>query len=220
MKQLFNAKAARRFIAPLFLSVAMLSPAAASVHKDILFSAQPEKLTAQEEAWVRTIFGKIDTGVIRKHRETRRPPGLSGNVAGVALGNNLGMIGRRYHAEDYVLRANSRQRGVFLHEITHIWQFQTMGAAGMNANLATCPKPDPYAYSLRAGDVFAQFCIEQQGRMVQNYSERFLTTRPGRSRQDLLLRDIVEAQFPGAKSLRLQYERLARGDSAPRMQSM
>lgn len=65
-------------------------------------------------------------------------------------------------------------RLLFLHELTHAWQYQRLGAAGFYARYlrewARCGfrRKDMYVYA--SGDPFGQAMLEAQAEMVRDYS--------------------------------------------------
>ena len=64
-------------------------------------------------------------------------------------------------------------QGVFVHELTHVWQAQN-GVQLLWAKLRAGDKASSYAYDLDSGGAFAQLNIEQQAMVVEH---AFLASR-------------------------------------------
>lgn len=225
MKGIFNRAARRRassLLAPLLLSFSLAAPVAhahivqpnASTSGSGYFTARGYALNAREAALVRAFFGPLRTDLIRKHYEPRVPAGESPILAARTRLYEVGFYGRKNQAADYT-RTHREAFGVFMHEMTHVWQYEKTGTAAMRQSLARCPRPDVYAYNLHAASRFSDYCVEQQGRMVQNYALRFIVPDHVRplSRDDMLLRHVIESHFPGARALREMHEKRNRPDS-------
>jgi hypothetical protein len=188
------------------------------------FKGQPEELTANEQTYVRSFFGTIDTIPVRKHQEE-----ASHKYLGMAFGNNIGLYGPAMHARDYTL-ADAFAKTVFMHEMTHVWQYQTYGLAGMLKKKWDCRgMEDPYAYTLTPRDHFGQFCPEQQAAMVEDYVGRYLSDWGASSYRifhdmdkrgrDPQLSRVVEEAFPDAAAMRRAYEGKTYEGKGPRPSS-
>jgi len=85
------------------------------------------------------------------------------------------------------------RQGHFIHEMTHIWQTQTLGPWFLVLNRMPWA---PYAYSLKPGWPLARYGIEQQAEIVKHafWLRRGvkLAGAPDKAAYDLLVR------FPGA----------------------
>lgn len=66
-------------------------------------------------------------------------------------------------------------QGVFVHELTHVWQAQN-GVRLLWAKLKAGDRPDAYAYDLDAAAAFPNLNIEQQAMVVEH---AFLASRGG-----------------------------------------
>ena len=64
-------------------------------------------------------------------------------------------------------------QGVFVHELTHVWQAQN-GVRLLWAKLKAGDRPEAYAYDLDGGAAFADLNIEQQAMVVEH---AFLASR-------------------------------------------
>lgn len=68
-------------------------------------------------------------------------------------------------------------QGVFVHELTHVWQAQN-GVSLITAKLRAGDRPASYAYDLQAAPDFSRLNIEQQAMVVEH---AFLASRGGRT---------------------------------------
>ena len=169
-------------------------------------------LTDGEIALVQSIFGnEVNTAIVKKHFNPVARYEVSNNdtidaAAAVNDQKNVTFYGAEYHSADYS-REELINYGTFIHEMTHIWQRQKIG--GFNLLLMSC---HTYDYSLDAQSRFSDFCIEQQGIVIQVYAQRFLHPSHVSLRinntpeNDLLLQKVVEEQFPQARITRLALE--------------
>ncbi|MBU0799764.1 MAG: hypothetical protein KKA05_02050 [Alphaproteobacteria bacterium] len=175
------------------------------------FQAVPTPLTAAEKDLTRTFFGNLSVDTISKRQEPHDWMTFFKGLRGVARGYDIGLYGGSMHADDYTT-AGMTAKSVFMHEIAHVWQYENYDALDFAVKFLQCDSGNPYAYKLYDRSTFDDYCGEQQAEMVEDFVKRYLSPwSPGLfetvdERQDALLRDVVEAQFPGARTLRLQYE--------------
>lgn len=168
------------------------------------YAGRGEPLTPRETSAVTAIFGdEIDAGAIRKHERTE---GSATHIFRWVDGmvpppfSHIDFFGDNAHARDYA-REDARLFSLFMHEVTHTWQGQNFNFSRHNVG--------QYAYTLSAGARFSDFGTEQQADIISDYASTFLhQSNIGRERspQDILLRDIVENRFPGARQTRLSME--------------
>jgi hypothetical protein len=139
-------------------------------------------LTAGEVGLVEDAFrGGIDT------RKLRLVEGDDGNpLARAAFRNgNTAITLRktiyfgRHYCEDFA-RAEAHARGLFLHEMTHVWQYARLGlvrfALRYGRDLVACRFRARDMYSYLPGETrFAQARLEAQAQMVGDYCEARLT---------------------------------------------
>ncbi|MCE9508007.1 MAG: hypothetical protein K8R48_06820 [Alphaproteobacteria bacterium] len=170
-----------------------------AVHTSLLSSAP---LTESEINLVHGLFGDaVNTGIVKKYFY---PPSLL-MVSRVPDRRSIQFYGNTCASPDYSLDQDIFKFGTFVHEMTHVWQRQT---AKTDA-LEMC---HDYYYTLNSKSHFADFCVEQQAAIMEDYARRFLHSghqsfyakdTPG---HDLLLQKVVETQFPAARETRLAYE--------------
>lgn len=114
-----------------------------------------------------------------------------------------------YWSADYAKESAPAKFGAFVHEITHVWQNQH----NEKVHSGRC---QTYLYTLTADAKFREYCSEQQGAIMEDYSQRFL--HPGHKptyyvrsspENDAMLAVLVENQFPQARALRMSLENQA-----------
>lgn len=170
--------------------------------------------TPGEVALVRSFFGdKVVTTELRKYflgsgyRYTQKNGTINLYAVTCADRKSIEFFGQVMKSDDFSKTASVDQFGVFLHEITHIYQAQN--------GLPTDKKDDGYKYTLDATRRFTDYGTEQQGALVEDYARHFLhfvhtvySPYVGKqSAEDLAhLARIVEEQFPGARDMRLALE--------------
>lgn len=172
-------------------------------------------LTAGEVALVHSIFGTdFETASIRKHfynsaaKEDVTELG-EGHTAAYVWNwskNAMHFPLKKYHSDDYSRDSGGlRAMGVFMHEVTHIWQNRT-------GSSFDC---DTYDFDLDPAKNFDDYCSEQQGRIIQRYVEMTRDPEMGRTvvggyiiyagvHQQLLR--LVEDKFPAARASRIAEE--------------
>lgn len=175
-------------------------------------------LTRGEEDLARSVFGdEIDYSKLHKNfnkgasnssKDTHEHVDAVASVAGTT---GIDFWRTKTHSSDY-----SREQpyifGVFMHEMTHILQFQKGTIESKYCKT--------YPYNLTATSKFDDFCIEQQASIIGDYAMRFLhadqttpyrlqnysmfnkATRTHDAVSDALLAKTVEARFPQAKITR------------------
>jgi hypothetical protein len=166
-------------------------------------------MTPGEAEIIKGIFGdQIDVSIVRQNIH----PQSYDDIAGTATSSrDANYWGPRYGSKDYSKEKNPEKFGTFVHENTHVWQFQT--------NWRYSPGRDGvYKYPLESKWKFTDYTHEQQAAMVEDYALYYLhpskemrwlpQVYSGRELREKLpmLKSMVENQFPGAKKLREAYE--------------
>lgn len=170
--------------------------------------------TENEHALATAIFGdKINTRGLTHHFTPRT---LTNPVSGGPLPaevpdeKNIHFYDSTFFSSDYGGQdTDAQSRSLYVHELTHIMQFQ----AGMENVLCKSGEKKTYRYTLKPEANFADYCVEQQASMVQDYADRFLfreqlapyyMTGGTSPEKELILREVIEAAFPAARATRLQ----------------
>lgn len=161
------------------------------------------RLTPAEVKLIHKVFGdQFETENVWVHLS----PTAYKDVAGaVASGREVYFYGRN-RSNDFT-QEDANAQGVFLHEMTHIWQFQTDRRFTVVVN-------DQYEYTIEANSRFEDFNIEQQAAMMEDYllycmnkdqKLRWLPqsyTKEQLAERTQFMLNTVEAFFPGARTLR------------------
>ena len=139
--------------------------------------ASQRKLTAAEIALARAAFGnRIDYGKVRFSKGAGLQPLAH---AAFAKGNPAITVGSTvYFKNDYCpdFCAPGRNRKSFIHEMTHVWQYQRLGMpaffARYGADLAKAGGKPGDMYKYKPGtDRFDEAMLEAQAEMVGDYSD-------------------------------------------------
>lgn len=130
-------------------------------------------LTAGEIKLARRIFGNsLDYDKIRI--ANRRIMKFQPEHGGLCTGNTINISGRAY-ADDYSQMQSFNLQSFFIHEMTHMWQFQKsplyFGKKFMKEILSHRFNymAKAYQYTLENGKSFDDYGLEQQACMVQDY---------------------------------------------------
>lgn len=201
-----------------------------AVPVDNMVALGSRALTSGEADLARALFGndfETDSIRLRFHNEApdhmfnrlNNPRGVLAYVNGTDT-ENIHFVERLYHAHDYSRADDLATRGgVFMHELTHIWQNRTGNEAAHCEN---------YSFTLTDQSRFEDFCNEQQAEIIRSYVTRFIipghptmevTARAngmihamgGRiedhlSGHDKNLARVIEAAFPHAAASRLRIQ--------------
>ncbi len=234
MKRIFN-KAARRRIAAGLTSLTLLSGAfslaacrdaanelstplpvpVTPTERDILQKppASARNLTMGETELAADLFDrnlKLSNVMLMFYAEENKQ--LSSNVL---EGDTqfIRIYGDKYLSEDYSREKDPFLYGMFVHEVTRIWQNQTGEKWTKGENL-------DYLYNLDSRLNFPDYGPLQQGAIMEDYARRFLHDRHsarwvnetyGKNNceaDDFLIR-LVEKQFPNAEKIRNQRSGIA-----------
>jgi hypothetical protein len=125
-------------------------------------------LTDREIDLARTVFGDaIDYSIVKIFGAI---PGVAGAI-GIAPNGNIYMIG--CYRADYAAE-NSHSRAHFIHEMTHVWQFQNKILNPVPAAIALNLKHKfnylaSYYYHLDETKDLTDYNMEQQASIIQEY---------------------------------------------------
>ena len=130
--------------------------------QDISLVARP--LTPGERALAASVFGSaIDYDPVRIHR-SKWFPFQPRNVAMAPRGHIHFHPGGNLWSEDFA-REPLHAQGLFIHEMTHVWQSQHRGSL----YLVLMRHPFcRYDYALKPGWPLARYGLEQQGEIVRH----------------------------------------------------
>lgn len=135
-------------------------------------SGTERQLTTDEIHLAQSVFGeKIDYSKVRISNS--RATSLAPQHGGCCLRNRIHISGSAY-LEDYA-GASKQAQGFFIHEMTHIWQYQNHPAQLGGKFLKDIMRyrfnymAKAYNYSLAQDKDFSKYGHEEQACMVQDY---------------------------------------------------
>jgi len=179
-----------------------------------MYDAPSVPLTPGETALVQAVFGKaIDTSIVQKHFFSAGCNGRGSQSARTYDGENISFCQKKYHEADYSKTKDAFNFGLFMHEMTHIWQNQDHP---VRHRLSWLFDSKEYGYDLSPDSRFEDFSIEQQAAIIEDYARRFLQIKPAKSDKyihddtslsDTLLQRVVEGQFSVARDARIAMAR-------------
>ena len=151
-------------------------------------------LTAGEIALARTVFGDaIDYSIVMIRRRKWFPFQPKRTIM-APRGHIHFHPGGSAYCDDFASQGLARQ-GLFIHEMTHVWQTQTLGPWHLVFNRMPWSR---YDYSLKPGWTLDRYGIEQQAEIVKHAfllrSGIQIAGAADKSAYDLLVR------FPGASA--------------------
>lgn len=175
---------------------------------------ESRRLTKSEKEMVKGVFGReARTRIIRLHASTDSvfiKSGTDAMVGDIDDKRNVIFYGKKL--PDYA-RAAPTISGLFMHEITHIWQNQNDHRYTADFCFTAIHGRKCYEYTLKDSSAFNGFNNEQQGQIIQDYTRRFMPSgfyngfpRNELTASDSLLMKVVEARFPAAKKTREKLE--------------
>lgn len=171
----------------------------------------PRGLTEGEKRLARSIFGdEINLSGV----QLRFVPDTDGRGGATTYsGTRIDFRGPEQTSSDFSHEESVLNFGIFMHEMTHIWQFQQ--ADRYTPNL----RHHEYLYHLETKSKFTDYSVEQQAAVIEDYAGWFLHPEHKMrwlpqiyyggggelDKQDLLMK-VVEDQFPAARKARLDYQ--------------
>ncbi len=168
-------------------------------------------LTNNEASFVKAIFGdEVDTACVRMYfyadneipEEIQKEKKNGFNTAAAVYGPDIiEFYGKINFSKDYSRTADDFNFGAFIHEMTHIWQYQSLSHKFNKS-------AQGYEYSLSSKSCFKNFGVEQQAAIIEDYARYYLgdTTSAwikNTPENNELLKKVVEERFPQARKTRL-----------------
>ncbi len=173
-------------------------------------------LTKGETTLLKSIFGdELDTDEVKKYFSDKPHPYV---IAMASSAKKIKFYGKDTHVPDYSQTKDSANYWTFVHEMTHIWQFQHPKEDIMRALRNPTRK---YDYELSKDLRFQDFGVEQQACIIADYAMQFLfngkispanenkgyfvpveATTPKPQKLSMLYKT-VEDRFPQARKTRL-----------------
>ena len=169
-------------------------------------------LTDDEKTFTQSIFGKEipqkNLERLTKHFLPKKK-GTAGSVPGGET-RRIDFYGEGYHEADYAQTQDAFNYGLFIHEMTHIWQHKHQ----LRSRDLVHRYKKIYDYELTEKSRFKKFGAEQQAAIIEDYARRFLFPHfkavsrriENTPENDALLKQVVEKKFPAARQTRLALE--------------
>jgi type VI secretion system secreted protein VgrG len=73
------------------------------------------------------------------------------------------------YREDFSSTSRGRDKALFMHEMTHVWQYQLGYPVKQSGLTVTSKGAAAYEYTLNEGKTFSEYNMEQQGELVSDY---------------------------------------------------
>lgn len=191
---------------------------AAKAAREAFAQVETRAITPSEEALIRSIFG--DALNTEGLSVSFHPEYYTDAAASAGTDRAADFWGRESKSADFSKDPDAWRWGTFVHEFTHVWQFQTRMQYTVNDSDEKEDENDEfsrYKYPLAAKYKFTDYAIEQQAAIIEDYARRFLHPshswnylpmvygKAGAAKKDALLMKVVEDQFPAAKQTRLEF---------------
>jgi hypothetical protein len=189
--------------------------------------AETRALTGGEDTLIHGIFGaQLDTdGVMASFY----PEAFKDAAATTVSGESALFWGNEQKSADFSKEKDDDRFAYFVHEMTHVWQYQQgLRYTDKFVDNGVDDPDDPmvsYLYPVDSQHKFTDYGIEQQAAIIEDYARLYLRA-PGQLRylseqysgEELeaklpLLQKLVEDQFPEARRARLDFA--ARHPSTP-----
>ncbi|VWB07723.1 type IV secretion protein Rhs [Burkholderia lata] len=139
--------------------------------KSVEVDAHERVLTAGEIEMARTVFKEgIDYDKVRVHKGSYFWFNLQNKNTAVTPNGKMYFLDDLY-ADDFSAMngPNIWKRSLFMHEMTHVWQYQLGYAVRWHALTVTIRGQSAYEYTVAPGAVFHDYNMEQQGNLVADY---------------------------------------------------
>ena len=144
-----------------------------------LSNGQTRGLTSGEIAMARTLFkDSIDYGKVKVHRGGWWLFFGFQNTAVTPNGEMYFPETTGWYRDDYSSVAFDQMRALFIHELTHVWQYQLGYPVKLKGLTVTSRGAAVYQYRLSVGASLSDFNMEQQGEIISDYYMICVMQRP------------------------------------------
>ncbi len=176
-------------------------------------------LTTCETTLLKSIFDDdLDTGEVKKYFSEKSHPYV---IAMASSAKKIKFYGKDNYVPDYGQTKDAANYWTFVHEMTHVWQFQHPKEDIMRALRNPTRK---YDYELSKGKRFQDFGVEQQACIIADYAMQCffkgvkvpanenkgyyipVESTIAKAQSLALLHKTVEDRFPQARKTRLAFE--------------
>ncbi len=190
---------------------------AAREMREAYAQVETRAMTPGEAALIRSIFGdalKQEGVSLNFHPESYTDAAGTTSSAEAA-----DFWGKGQTSADFSREKSVDRFATFVHELTHVWQFQTDWQYTVTGDEDDDSKDElvNYKYPLEKKYKFSDYGVEQQAAIIEDYARHFLHPahewyylplvygEAGARAKEGLLMKVVEDQFPAAKQARLAF---------------
>jgi hypothetical protein len=189
--------------------------------REAFANIETRALTPGEATLIRSIFGDtLNTSTVKNNFHPEAYKDITGSVDSSKAADFWGAAQK---SADFSREKDAERFGTFIHEQTHVWQFQTNWQYTNTTDDDEDDEKDAdakYKYPLDTKWKFSDYGTEQQAAMIEDYARYYLhpaktlcylpkvygSGEQLQARLPLLMK-IVEDQFPAAKTARETFER-------------
>lgn len=133
--------------------------------KKLTREGQVRRLTLGEIALARTVFGSyIDYARVWIHLGSYLPFGLQNVDTGMTPSGGLYFRGANY--QDDFSAANPDKKHLFIHEMTHVWQYQNGMWVKFRGSMSWAVD---YHYDFKGKSRLVEYSMEQQAAIISDY---------------------------------------------------
>ncbi|MNO57436.1 hypothetical protein D3C76_479720 [compost metagenome] len=75
----------------------------------------------------------------------------------------------QYYRDDFSNSFDDRDKALFMHEMTHVWQYQLGYAVKRHGLTVSSQGMDAYRYTLNGNGTISDYNMEQQGEIISDY---------------------------------------------------
>ncbi|AIO35999.1 hypothetical protein DM39_4031 [Burkholderia cenocepacia] len=127
-------------------------------------------LTAKEIEFSKAIFkDSIDYAKVRVHKRSYFWFNLQSRRTAVTPNGHMYFREEDFMEDFFGPQAAPADRAWFMHEMTHVWQYQRGYSVRRRGLTVTIRGDRAYQYTIAPGSVFRDYNMEQQGNLVADY---------------------------------------------------
>jgi type VI secretion system secreted protein VgrG len=127
-------------------------------------------LTPGEIAMAGTLFrDAIDYTKVKVHHSGWWVFAGTQNTAVTPNGEMYYPVSTGYYRDDFSNTASDKDKALFMHEMTHVWQYQLGYSVKLKGLLVSSRGASAYRYTLTETSVLSDYNMEQQGEIISDY---------------------------------------------------
>ena len=136
--------------------------------KQVKTKAHERPLTSNEIAMARQVFGDaVDYSQVKVHNHGYWMFFGFQNSQTAVTPNGEMYMPKEIYEDDYSVTPINR--ALFMHEMTHVWQYQLGYTVKLHGLTVTSQGEDAYKYNINPNDRLCNFNMEQQGNIISDY---------------------------------------------------